>query len=414
MWKEGSIMKKNGIVILLGMIISIIVIVFSILHYKANFDITIYTKKDSYAKEYAEKHSLKVELLSNIEEYFNEKYETFAYNVENDEIVITKYEGKSERLIIPKEIGGKKVVKVLENSLPNSVKTIVISSNILELELSQNVNIECYRGSYCEKLKEEKDGQVTILDDSVYTNFYNQNTVFDYEEENGEIELIRYTGSQDKIIIPEQINGYPVTTISFQVDDNASIYIPNTISKISSNFLSMNIHKVHISVMIVILISLLLVILCNIKNDNQTLEKTTRYVIINIISIVYLCIMGIFSLLITDYEKGINLLFIELLISSMIYVFIIMLLKISNKKIEKLEEKNKEVTTFIKQAKLLVLEIEDKDVKDAISFMDPVSSLKSKEIEDKIIDMLKNYNVSDKDELLLLIKKRNNIIKISK
>lgn len=98
----------------------------------------------------------------------------------------------------------------------------------------------------------------------------------------------------------------------------------------------------------------------------------------------------------------------------MIYVFIIMLLKISNKKIEKLEEKNKEVTTFIKQAKLLVLEIEDKDVKDAISFMDPVSSLKSKEIEDKIIDMLKNYNVSDKDELLLLIKKRNNIIKISK
>lgn len=407
-------MKKNGIVILLGTIISIIVVVFSFLHYQQHLDITIYTKKDSYAKEYAENHSLKVELISSQEEHLTKRYETFSYNVENNEIMITKYEGKSERLIIPKMIDGKKVVKVLENAIPKSVKTVVISSNISQLDIDGTTNVECYRGDYCQKLKEEKDGQVTILDDSVFTDFNNQNTLFDYEEENGNIKLIRYTGSKDEIIIPEQINGYSVTNISFKVDDSANIYIPSTISKIDSNFLSTDIHKIHISVIIVMFISLLLLILCNIKNDNQTLEKTTRNVIINILSIVYLCIMGVFSLIIKDYENGNNLLFIELFISSLIYIFIIILLKIANKKVENLEQKKSEDIIFSKQAKLLMQEIEDKEIKDAILFMDPISSNETKEIEEKILEQLKNYHNSEKEFLLKMIKKRNEIIKMNK
>jgi hypothetical protein len=58
---------------------------------------------------------------------------------------------------------------------------------------------------------------------------------FETEEEDGQLTITRYTGSEKDVCIPERINGLPVTSIgkgAFSGNQLTSVTIPNSVTSI--------------------------------------------------------------------------------------------------------------------------------------------------------------------------------------
>ena len=68
----------------------------------------------------------------------------------------------------------------------------------------------------------------TFLDDKVFGDFR-------YREQNGTITIVRYSGEGGMVIIPEEIDGMPVTSIgdfAFHANELTGVVIPNSVISI--------------------------------------------------------------------------------------------------------------------------------------------------------------------------------------
>ena len=76
----------------------------------------------------------------------------------------------------------------------------------------------------------------SYLSDSEPVNFDNAEILFTYSALDGSVTLVSYTGSSADIVVPETINGLPVTTVAFPVSEQTrSILLPPSVAQITSN-----------------------------------------------------------------------------------------------------------------------------------------------------------------------------------
>lgn len=75
----------------------------------------------------------------------------------------------------------------------------------------------------------------SYLPDSESVNFDNAEIPFTYSTLDGSVTLVSYTGSSADIVVPETINGLPVTTVAVPVSEQTrSILLPPSVTKITS------------------------------------------------------------------------------------------------------------------------------------------------------------------------------------
>ena len=160
-------MKKKIIFIAISFIITL-ALIFSLTNEKYYGDIKIKFSNNDYVLEYAKKNGIDYEKIADSEkDKYTKNIESFSYNKVNDTLEITEYKGLSETLVIPYEYDGVKVTSISDSFKNDKVKNIYISDNItyLPVENFKNITINCYRGKYCEELKNNNELNVNILND---------------------------------------------------------------------------------------------------------------------------------------------------------------------------------------------------------------------------------------------------------
>ena len=224
-------MKKKFFIVVIGLIISIISLVFTFIYYKSNNRLTIYASGDSYAYKYAKKNMINTfDLSDSHRNYYERIWESFKFNAEGNNLIITKYEGISEELIIPTLYSKKKIVKIEKGALPDTVKKIFLPDSVTTIDYDDfgDKEILCYKGKFCDDLKANDKLKVTVLDDVDRYIIYEEDIEFTYNLNDNEIELTNYLGKKENVIIPKTINGYKVTSIKFDGAGITSIFIPDT------------------------------------------------------------------------------------------------------------------------------------------------------------------------------------------
>ena len=415
-------MNKKKLILSIGLIISIFSLVFTFIYYKSNNRLTIYTTENCYAYTYAKKNMIHTYNVSDSHyKYFHRVWEDFKYNEEKDGLVITKYEGVSEQLIIPTEYNNKKIIKIEKDAIPLNVKSIFLPETVKSIEEKDFSNIEilCYRGSFCESLKANNDLKVKILDDVDRYIFYEESLEFTYNViKNNEIELTNYLGKDENIIIPETINGYKVTSIAFDGEGIVSIFIPETVKNISGNITSKLFNKcLFISTIIIIFSLITYCISILLTKTFETIDKVYIYTC----SIVYLIFINYLVLTIRNNPFGNIKYLIYSIIITIIYIILNSLLSIIIKNNKKFDNEIKQKNTFINEMQLLLQDYEFdeiKDINEIIRYSDPVSTNEVSEIEEEIRKEIKNItkeNAKEKYKILKkLLNKRNIILKDNK
>ena len=415
-------MKNKRIILIIGFIISFLSFIFAFLYYKSNNSLIIYTSKDSYAYQYAKKNMINTYDVSDSHyKYFHRLWEDFKFNEESNGLVITKYEGISEELIIPTEYNNKKIIEIKKDALPSNVKKIFLPESVETIDADdyENIEILCYRGKKCEELKSNKKLKVKILDDVDRYILYEDKLEFTYNIINGnEIELTNYLGDSETIIIPETINGYKVTSILFDGEGTTSIFIPKTVNNIDANITSKLFNKCFIISCIIILLSFIIYFTTILLI--KTFELIDKVYIYSS-STIYLFVISYIIFVLRSNPFEYKKYFIYSIIATIIYLITSYILNVIIKNNKKYDNEIKSKDTFIKDVKLILQDYdfnELKEIEEMIKYSDPVSINDVKEIEIQIKNELKNItqeNIQEKvNTVKKLIKKRNKIIINSK
>ena len=123
----------NIIIIVIAIIFSIILVIGNVGRAVSNVAVV----PGSYAEEYAEKNRLNVVKLADSQQiFFDQRYETFDYEVENDDtITLERYSGSSINLVIPAFIDGRLVTSLSEDFMKSlsTVKNAYISNAVREI-----------------------------------------------------------------------------------------------------------------------------------------------------------------------------------------------------------------------------------------------------------------------------------------
>ena len=272
-------MKSKNYIYLTGISLFIITLLIITLNSFQKSNLKILTTRNSYALEYAKKNNINYELVADTEkEYYTEKIENYSYDYFQNGIEITKYNGKSDTLIIPISINNNKVLSIASEAFKDSnVNKIVLPPSLINLDEDafKDYQLVCYNTSFCKKLQDNTDLNVTILSDSDYYISFSNNIPYEYNI-GEEIEIVKYTGEDDSLIIPESIDGYNVTSLKLDITENIKeIYLPSTIKNLElhiNNGLN-TLFYLLIVLDISALILFLIVITCSIKK----IPKETFY-----------------------------------------------------------------------------------------------------------------------------------------
>lgn len=413
---------KKIILNIIGLLISVLVIISTFVFYKGASNVIIYASKDSYAYNYAKKNLIKKYAISDLEkEYFNYDVENFEYNLKDNSIEIAKYDGISSELVIPKSIKGITITSIAKDSLSDSVKTIVISNSInnIDEDILKKVEVKCYDTKYCKSLKENEAYKVTILNDSVIYEFDNSDVDFTYDIDEY-VTITRYIGEDDTIIIPNHINGYEVKKLDFDGVKLRAMYIPDTVTNISGKITSEMVNNLYITSIIITIISFVIYSLIVSINKDSNLKDTVNNYPLYFVSVLYLLVnAGIVYLIRLNQTLQIQNV-IYAIIVTILYIVIALIIKTFIKGNKKYDQKIKTVDSFIKEALGLVQDsnYDLKDIYEQLKYSDVVSIEEVKEIEENIKTLIKNINQDNledsKIEISKLISKRNRIIKDNK
>ena len=279
---------------------------------------------------------------------------------------------------------------------------------------NSNIQILSHNNNYAEDYANKNSFTYKNISDSELTNLENNSTNdFNYNTDNENIEITNYNGTDENIIIPEEINGYPVTTISMTLTKiPKTIYLPATVTKINSiidNNLNNNFYLTIIIEIVALTITLISILILN-KKSNK--DKTIYITFLYILSIIYL--LGINTL---SYINIDNLLLISIIIT-IIYLIIFIPLYYVKNKLHEYDKNINNIDTFIKKALNIANKINDQDLIETIKYLDPISNNYTSKIEQEILDKLsKTANNNSKEnieEIIKLIKERNDICKKTK
>ena len=419
-------MKKKIIFIAISFVITL-ALIFSLTNEKYYGDIKIKFSNNDYVLEYAKKNGIDYEKIADSEkDKYTKNIESFSYNKVNDTLEITEYKGLSETLVIPYEYDGVKVTSISDSFKNDKVKNIYISDNInyLPVENFKNITINCYRGKYCEELKNNNELNVNILNDSEVVDFNYIEFPFEYNVKDGNIELTHYKGSGGVLIIPETVNGMKVTSVSFDCSHNKEVYLPDTINNISDNFITPWNHNNYINCVISAIVAFVLTTIVILIVKDRTPEEIAVSTPIYIGTFMYLGIMFYINYT-SNHEyssgNGISLISIE---SGLIYFTAVVTIMFINKRNKKLDTNTKNKTKFIDEMIFKINNISKLNSEyknkliDKLKYSDPVSNEMVKGIEDNINMLISKLNDKSSNEeidnIIKLIENRNDIIKRNK
>lgn len=419
-------MKKKIIFIAISFVITL-ALIFSLTNEKYYGDIKIKFSNNDYVLEYAKKNGIDYEKIADSEkDKYTKNIESFSYNKVNDTLEITEYKGISETLVIPYEYDGVKVTSISDSFKNDKVKNIYISDNItyLPVENFKNITINCYRGKYCEELKNNNELNVNILNDSEVVDFNYIEFPFEYNVKDGNIELTHYKGSGGVLIIPETVNGMKVTSVSFDCSHNKEVYLPDTINNISDNFITPWNHNNYINCVISAVVAFVLTTIVILIVKDRTPEEIAVSTLIYVLTFIFLGITFY-----VNYNNNHSHAFgsgiqTYTIFSNLIYFTAVVTIMFINKRNKKLDTNTKNKTKFIDEMIFKINNISKLNSEyknkliDKLKYSDPVSNEIVKDIEDNISSLISKLNDKSSNEeidnIIKLIENRNDIIKRNK
>ena len=404
-------MKKRFIIPII-LIISIGFMIFTYFRFPfQDNEINIYSYGNNYVEEYAKENHYSYQTLS-LSEYNQLKtskslmLESFSYNEVSGGIEITGYEGASENLIIPEYINNIRVVSVHFNKLDSHVKKIIIPKTVREMsqDLIENIQIECYQNDFCNNLKETTNLNITFINDSDSINFQNNIDNIVYNVNANGVEITGVGENQEWIIIPKSINGNPVKTISLQLENESkNIFLPESITNITSLTKSENHDVLYLSLMIEVVVFILAVLSIFILGKQKAIYIASLY----IIGIIYYFVINFLA-----YFAPTNLLLYSILVT-IIYIVLFLFIYSFQKRLNTYDKQIKDSKTFINEALSLAKKTEDQELIDLILYSDAISTDKKIELKEKIIKKLKSEE-KNLNEIKELMEERNDICKKTK
>ena len=435
--------KKLSISILLILFI-ILGAIFTVVYDKSgSVDIICYS--GSYAEEYAKEYNIDCEIISDSEAYTGVlNLENFSYNKDG---TLVSYKGDSEKIFIPTEIDGMKIIKVSKNAfkkaknlkyvyLPKSVTTF----NPRDIE---DITVYIYRHTdLYQTLSKDKDIKFKIktFPESLYVNFYSANIPFEYNNiSDKSIEITKQTSTEKTIVIPETIDGKIVTTISFDAltDGVEKLIIPKSVTSIKGELYSKRYDLTFLIGMLIAfvgtLISVIFVATLKVDTKEKMFLTVSQFRTAYIVTILSLMLSGIY--LFVEKVPDIAIYIVAVLVYGLAAISIVKA-KVAVEVVAGIDEKVKVKTFFIKSltvdtehlmntAKNTELKALAKKVYEAVRYSDPMSNAALVEVEEKIQNgfaafenTIKAENLelasSTADELLSLVDIRNKKCKLLK
>ena len=422
-------MKKKIIFIAISFVITLSLI-FSLTKTKPSYNLKFKYSNNDYVTGYVDASGVNGVSYEKIADSEKDKYikniESFSYNKVNDTLEITEYKGISETLVIPYDYEGTKIASISDSFKNDKVKNIYISDNInyLPVENFKNITINCYRGKYCEELKNNNELNVNILNDSEVVDFNYIEFPFEYNVKDGNVELTQYKGSSGVLIIPETVNGMKVTSVSFDGSHNKEVYLPDTINKISDNFITPWNHNNYINCVISAVVVFVLTTIVILIVKDRTPEEIAVSTLIYVLTFIFLGItfyVNYNSNHSHTFGSGIQT---YTIFSNLIYFTVVVTIMFINKRNKKLDTNTKNKTKFIDEMIFKINNISKLNSEyknkliDKLKYSDPVSNEMAKGIEDNISSLISKLNdkssIEEIDNIIKLIENRNDIIKRNK
>lgn len=428
--------NKKALLPVIGliMLITLIIVEFTEFTSSKEYNIKVITEKGSYGETFVKKYNLETEILSDSNKKdYTLNIENFDFNTINGTIEIVGYKGISETIVIPNSINNIKVTKISKDAFKEAkkLKKIIIGYNELELvkEDLKDIEIVCRNSEYCNSLHNDETLKVTVLNDSDPYDYSYIQMPFEYNMNGDEIELTKYTGDENILVIPETYNGYKITKVSLDIlnNDFNLIIIPNTVKEINGPK-TLNLSTILLVGIITNILAYIIFLVVNFTLSRKTKEDTFLSTPTIILSVIYLIGTFAYSFIANTEDSSIKTYLLINLIITVIYIIVVILLNRSTNYIKTNNEELKEKKEFKKNA---LLKIDDvissskseykkslEKIKEQIKYSDPISSVHTSEIENEILTILDKLTteVDTKtiEELEKLINKRNNICKSNK
>lgn len=431
--------------------ISIFLIVFilfaavSALVYDRSEGVKIICFEDSYAEEYAKKHDLECQLISDSEAYLGiVNLENYDYN--NDGTLVA-YKGDSEKIAIPESIEGITITKVTEKAFEDAknIKSIYLPKSVTAFEVKEpeNVTVYLYEDTdLYKKLSKDKDikFEIKTIADSYFVDFYTGDIPFGYDNTSDKtVEINRYYGEETALYVPESIDGKIVTAISFDALENGvkTLVIPESITKIEEPLYKNRYDLTFLIGLLMafagMLLAVILVAVLKIPTKEKAFLNVAQFIIAYALVALSLALAGVYL-----YLGDVSNWFIYALLAVVFGFAIVAMLSIkaSVVTVENVGEKVAVQTLFIKSltataeylmntSKTAEFKALTKKVYEAVRYSDPMSNAVLVETEEKIqngFDDFENAVMGDDfelacstaDELLSLIDVRNKKCKLLK
>lgn len=431
--------------------VSIFLIIFilfgaiSAIVYDKSDSVDIICYDGSYAEEYAEKHNIDYEIISDSDAYIGIlNLENFDYN--NDGTIVA-YKGESEKIAIPTDIEGTKITKIDEKAFENAknLKTIYLPKSVTAFEIKElkDVTVYMYEDTdLYKKLSEDKEikFEIKTIPDSYFVDFYTANIPFSYDNiSDKSIDINRYHAENELVLIPESIDGKIVTTISFNAleDGVETIVIPKSVTSIKGELHSNRYDLTFLIGMLIAFVGTAIAVAFVLTLKVETKEKmfltVSQFRTAYIVTILSLILSGIylFVAIVPDW-----MVYIGVVLVYGLAVISVLKAKVAVSVVAGIDEKIKVQTFFIKSltvdaehlmntCKTTELKALAKKVYEAVRYSDPMSNAVLVEVEEKIQNGFSDFEnavnnedfelaSSTADELLSLIDIRNKKCKLLK
>lgn len=412
--------------------------------YDKSDSVDIICHEGSYAEEYAEKHNLDYQTISDSDAYLGIlNLENFEYN--NDGTIVA-YKGESEEIAIPTDIEGTRITKVAEKAFENAknLKSVYLPKSITTFDVKslENATVYMYEDTDLYKTlykNEEIKFTIKTIADSYFVDFYTADIPFSYNISDNNIDINRYHAYNRTVLIPESIDGKTVTSISFNAleDGVETIVIPESVTSINGKLHS---NRYDLTFLIGMLMALLGVIIAvafiltlKVDTNEKIFLTIPQFRIAYIATILSLILAGIY-LFVAIVPDWIVYIFVAIVYS--LVIISLLKAKVAASIVEGVDEKVDVKTAFIKEltvateslvnsSKTTELKTLAKKVFEAVRYSDPMSNIDLAEVEEKIQNTFstfenainnKNYEYASSaaDELMSLVNIRNKKCKLLK
>lgn len=431
--------------------VSIFLIIFvlfgaiSAIVYDKSSSVDIICYDGSYAQEYAEKHNIDCELISDSDAYVGVlNLESFDYN--NDGTIVA-YKGDSEKIAIPEEINGVKITKVSEKAFENAknLKSIYIPKALATFEPKELKNVTVYINEDAKlynKLSkdEEVKFEIETIPDSYLVDFYTTEIPFSYNNiSDKSVDITKYNAEDKTVLIPESIDGKIVTTISFDALEKGveTIIIPKSVTNINGKLYSSRYDLAFLIGMIIAFVGAALaaafVLTLKVDTKEKMFLTISQFKAAYTVTVLSVILSGIY--LFVDAVPDL-VIYIGVILVYALGVISVLKAKVAVSVVEQVDEKVKVQTFFIKSftvdaehlmstVKTAELKALAKKVYEAARYSDPMSNAALVETEEKIQNAFSEFEnavngenfelaSSAADELLSLIDLRNKKCKLLK